>query len=131
MRNVGRAAASGGTVGERPVGMIPFQKQIMHRVVSPPATAGLAPGITLQEEEPMLQDEADPSQVEPTIAPDAPVPGNTDPLAQEELETLARGLMSNLNQMVDMMLRGPLPSLCQEEGEALHRRFTGSSSPKQ
>ena len=79
----------------------------------------------------MVQEEADPSRVETTIVPESPVPGHADLLAQEELETLALGLMSNLNQMVDMMLWGPLASFCQEEGAALHRRFTGSSSPKQ
>ena len=56
----------------------------------------------------MVQEEADPSGGKPTIAPEASVPGHADPLAQEELEILAWGLMSNLNQMVDMMLLGPL-----------------------
>ena len=61
---------------------------------------------------------------------EAPAPENADP-PPAELEAMARGLMSNLNQMVDMMLRGPLASLCKEESRALHQRFTGSSSPKQ
>ena len=78
----------------------------------------------------MLQEVADPSRGElPTVAP-APDLASSNPLAPPELRDLARGLMSNLNEMVDMMLRGPLASLCQEEGAALCRRFTTSSSPK-
>jgi len=78
----------------------------------------------------MLQEAADPSRGElPTAAP-APYLASPDSLAPPEMRVLARGLMSNLNEMVDMMLRGPLASLCQEEGAALCRRFTTSSSPK-
>ena len=74
----------------------------------------------------MVQEEVDPSWGKPPIATKAPDPVQADPLAPRELEVLARGLMSNLNEMVDMMLRGPLASFCQEEGVALYRCFTSS-----
>ena len=78
----------------------------------------------------MLHEEADPSWGEPLTASKAPDPAPPGPLAPQDMGELARGLMSSLNKMVDMMLRGPLASLCQEEGDALCRRFTTSSSPQ-
>ena len=102
----------------------------MHRVVAPPVTTAGVSGPPLQGEEPMVQEETDPSRGEPSIAPKAPDPAPADHQAPGEPGTLARGLMSHLNEMVDMMLQGPLASLCQEEGVALCGRFTSSSSPK-
>ena len=58
-----------------------------------------------------MLEEANSSGGEPTLVPEAPAPWNAGQLARAELETLAWGLMSNLNQMVNMMLKGPLP-LC-------------------
>ena len=110
--------------------MVPLAGRPMHQVVAPPVTTA---GVSVPPswgEEPKGQVETDPSQGEPSIAPKAPDPAPADPQAPGELGTLARGLMSNLNKIVGMMLRGPLASLCQEEGVALFRRFTNSSSPK-
>ena len=38
-------------------------------------------------------------------------------------------LMTNLNQMVDVMLRGPLRPLVLEEAEELHQHFMYPSPP--
>ena len=72
-----------------------------------------------------MLEEANPSMGEPTLVSEAPAPGNADLPPPAELEAMARGLMSNLNQLVDMMLRGPLASICKEEGEAFWKCFTG------
>ena len=78
----------------------------------------------------MVLEEASRYRGKPTLVSEAPAPGNADPPPPAELEAKAVGLMSNLSQMVDMMLRGPLASLGQEEGQAFYQHFTGSSSPK-
>ena len=111
--------------------MVSLVVRPMHRVVAPPVTTARVSGPSSQEEEPIVQEEADPLQVESSIVPKAPDQAPADPQAPRELGTLARGLMSYLeHEMVDMMLQGPLASLCQEEGVALCRRVTSSSSPK-
>ena len=128
--NTSLAATSSGTVTGPFGNMVPLTGRPMSRVVAPPATTVGVPGPSPRGEEPMLQEAADPSRGElPTVAP-APYLASPDSLAPPEMRVLARGLMSNLNEMVDMMLRGPLASLCQEEGAALCRSFTTSSSPK-
>ena len=43
---------------------------------------------------------------------------------------MARGLMTHLNEMVDIMLRGPLAEYCQEEARELFERFTVQIRPK-
>ena len=96
----------------------------------PHATTVGVSGPSSQGDEPMVQGETDPSRGKSSTASKAPDPAPPDPLASGELGALALGLMSNLNEMVDMMLRGPLASLCQEEGVALYKRFTSSSTPK-
>lgn len=112
-------------------GMVTLQPRPMTRVVTPAVSVPVLTGPPSQEEEVMDAEEANPPGGEPTLYSEAPTPGDPDPTHPEELTAMARGLMSNLNQMVDMMLRGPLASLCQEEGLALQQRFTSPSSPRQ
>ena len=69
---------------------------------------------------------ASPSRDEPASVstPSAPASWQSDPA------DTARGLMTHLHEMVDIMLRGPLAEYCQEEMRELFQRFTVQIRPK-
>ena len=77
----------------------------------------------------MVLEEVSLSRGEPTLVSKAAIPERTD-LPPADLESTSRRLIAHCNQMVDMMLTGPLAFLCSEECLALHQCFTGPSSPK-
>ena len=54
-------------------------------------------------------------------APYAAVPG---------LVLMALQLMTNINQMVELMLAGPLAQLCREKGVELYKCFRDPSPPE-
>ena len=91
MQNTSLAATRSGTEGERSGGMFPLQGQAVCRVVSPPVATAVVQGPPSRGEEPMVQEDADPSQGELSIAPKAPDSVPADPLALRELESLAGG----------------------------------------
>ena len=59
----------------------------------------------------------------------APGPSSAQLSAHTGLVYIARQLMSSLNQMVDIMLRGPLAPLVVEEANQLHQRFMEPPPP--
>ena len=73
-----------------------------------------------------MADSASPSRDEPAsvLTPSTPASWRSD------LADTARGLMTHLNDMVDIMLRGPLAEYCQEEARELYQRFTVQIRPK-
>ena len=59
-----------------------------------------------------------------------PVPPPSAPVSAADPAQTARGLMSHLYAMVDLMLAGPLAEYCEDEARELYRRFMVQIRPK-
>ena len=73
-----------------------------------------------------MTETASPSRGEPPLVP---TPSASTSWRSDPSET-APGLMAHLNDMVDLMLQGPLAEFCQEEARELYNRFTVLTRPK-
>ena len=113
-----------GTGGVQIGNMVTSTKKAMPQPVTRPATVAVAQGPPPKGLEQVMVDDAIPPQGEPNLVPEAPNPESTDPGAT------VHGMMVHLTQMVDLMLAGPLASLCKEVGLALQLCFTDPSPPK-
>ena len=59
-----------------------------------------------------------------------PVPPPSTPMSATDPAETARGLMSHLNAMVDLMHAGPLAEYCRDEARELYNRFMVQIRPK-
>ena len=59
-----------------------------------------------------------------------PVPTPSAPVLAADPTHTARGLMTHLNAIVDLMLTGPLAEYCEDEARELYQRFTVQIRPK-
>ena len=103
--------------------MVVLQKKAPQNAACP-TTEPVAQGPPIGRLEPLVVEEASPSQGLPIPPLEAPNPESADP------GPTVHGMMVQVTQMVDLMLMGPLASLCKEEGLVLQRCFTEPPSPK-
>ena len=72
-----------------------------------------------QWQEPLVSEMASSSQGEPP-----PVPATSTPQLVADSGPRARGMMVHINQMLELMLTGPLAQYCEDEAFELFRQFT-------